>query len=85
MNKFDKIYREIIIQGKDNISFNDLTYFVEKLGFKGRIKGDHHSYRMDGVNAKINIQPVGKDAKPYQVRQIRNIVKEYKMGRENNE
>ena len=41
---------------------------VLSLGFKERIKGDHHIYSKTGIIKIINIQPLndGK-AKPYQV------------------
>ena len=32
------------------------------------------------VDEIINIQPVGSKAKPYQVKQIRNIILKYKFG-----
>lgn len=85
MNRFEKLYRSIIIDGKKDIPFQDLIYFVEHLGFVGRIRGDHHYYRMDGINKQINLQPEGSKAKPYQIRQVRQIVTEYKLGRNEDE
>ncbi len=53
------------------------------LGFKERIKGDHHIYSKTGIAEIINIQPLndGK-AKPYQVKQIRNLIHKYKLNKD---
>ena len=40
---------------------------LKKLGFKERIRGDHHIFTKDGVHEIVNIQPKGSQAKVYQV------------------
>lgn len=60
-----------------NIKFTDLQKILEVLGFQCRIKGDHFIYWRDGIDEIINIQPDGNKAKPYQVKQIRNIILKY--------
>jgi len=50
------------------------------LGFEERTKGSHHNFRMAGVEDKINLQKNGNKAKPYQVRQMRNVIIKYKLG-----
>lgn len=60
-----------------NIKFADLQKILEVLGFQCRIKGDHFIYWRDGIDEIINIQPDGNKAKPYQVKQIRNIILKY--------
>ena len=80
MSKFDKILFKILKGRSDNnISFSELCYILDKLGFQKRIKGDHHIYHHDGVVEIINIQPVGAEAKLYQVKQVRNIILKYKL------
>ena len=60
------------------IPFRDLQRLLEKLGFRqSRISGSHHIYVHPRVARPLNIQPVGKDAKPYQVRQLRDIIEEF--------
>jgi hypothetical protein len=49
------------------------------LGFSQRIKGDRHIFYREGVTEIINIQPNGAKAKPYQVRQIRELIVKYKL------
>lgn len=63
-----------------NISFSDLQKALTLLGFTVRIKGDHFIYFRDGVDEIINIQPNGNKAKPYQVKQVRNIILKYRLG-----
>ena len=45
-----------------------------------KTKGSHRIFYRDGVNEIINLQPAkdGK-AKPYQVRQVRQIIKAYSL------
>ena len=85
MDKFDKLYRLIVIDGKTDIRFSDLEYFVEHLGFQKRMRGDHNIYTIDGLPDIINIQDNNGKAKIYQVRQVRSIVRKNKMGRDSNE
>jgi len=66
-----------------NIKFDELRNLIQSLGFKERIKGDHHIYSRNGVIEIINLQPL-KDgrAKPYQVKQVRNLILKYKIHKE---
>ncbi len=45
-----------------------------------RIRGSHHMFRKEAVMEKINLQREGNIAKPYQVRQVRNVLVKYKLG-----
>ena len=63
-----------------SILFSDLRIVLDRLGFQCRIKGDHFIYTKDDVEEIINIQPVGNKAKPYQVKQVRNIILKYQLG-----
>ena len=66
-----------------NIRFEDLRKVIKSLGFVERIKGDHYIFSRSGVLEIINVQPLkdGK-AKPYQVKQVRNILLKYKFHEE---
>jgi len=55
---------------------------LTKLGFSERIRGDHFIYKKHEFPERINIQPVGKMAKCYQVKQVRNLILKYKLGGE---
>jgi len=63
-----------------SISFDDLTTVLEQLGFEKRVKGSHHIFRKPGVEERLNLQREGKHAKPYQVKQVRNVILKYKLG-----
>ena len=81
MSKFEKLFMQIMSGTNDrNVSFGDLQKALMLLGFSVRIKGDHFIYFRDGVDEIINIQPDGSKAKPYQVKQVRNIILKYRMG-----
>jgi len=64
------------------IRFEELCHLLESLGFERRVKGSHPVFRKDGVIAKVNIQKSGAQAKPYQVKQVRAMILEAKVGGE---
>ncbi len=39
------------------------------------------SLTRDGVREIVNLQPKASKAKPYQVKQVRNLVTKYRLGR----
>ncbi len=80
MDRYKKIYKKIIKEGRSNVSFADLQFFLEKTGFSVRCKGDHFIYTMNGINDIINIQPDGNSAKRYQIKQIKQVILKYKLG-----
>ena len=81
MATLEKLFQTVMSGTQDrNIKFSDLQKILEVLGFQFRIKGDHFIYWKSGVDEIINIQPNGNKAKPYQVKQIRNIILKYELG-----
>ncbi len=81
MGKLEKL-RERILSGTSdtNIDFKPLCNLLAKLGFDEKIKGDHHIFTKSDVDEIINLQPLKSKAKPYQVRQVRNIITKYHLG-----
>ena len=75
-----------VLGGKSdaNIPFTELCNLLQYLGFAERIKGSHHIYTRENVPEILNIQPKGSTAKPYQVKQIRNVLVKYRIGVLNN-
>ncbi|MCH8151595.1 MAG: type II toxin-antitoxin system HicA family toxin [Planctomycetes bacterium] len=63
-----------------NIRFDDLRRLLSRLGFEERIRGDHHIFMRLGIVEIINLQPLpdGK-AKPYQVKQVRQLIARYRL------
>ena len=81
MSKEEKLIIKVVRGTQDaNITFSELQRLLSFLGFQFRIKGDHFIYWHEGVNEIINIQPNGNKAKPYQVKQIREIIIKYQLG-----
>jgi hypothetical protein len=78
MDKDRKLLEYILLRRSDsNISFIGLCNLLKTMGFIERIHGDHHVFTRDDVVEILNIQPKGSKAKPYQVKQIRNIIIKY--------
>lgn len=80
MATIEKLIQSIMSGVQDkNIKFTDLQKILDIMGFQYRVKGDHFIYWKEGVDEIINIQPDGNKAKPYQIKQIRNIIIKYQM------
>lgn len=83
VSKLEKLLEKLLGGASDaNFTFAELRYLLLRLGFDERIHGSHHVYRMDGQpSARAVIQPDGKNAKPYQVAQVRGAVLALQLGR----
>lgn len=80
MNKHQKYLIKILSGLSDkNIEFKSLVNLLLKLNFKLRIKGSHHIFINEKVEEILNIQPKNGKAKPYQVKQVRNVLLKYKL------
>ena len=52
-----------------NVAFNDMTHLVEGFGFhRVRRSGSHHIFAHPSIPELVNLQEVGGEAKPYQIR-----------------
>ena len=86
MSKRDKLLETILRGASDaNIPFEGMRRLVCRLGFEERIRGSHHIFAKDGIEEILNLQPKGAKAKPYQVKQLRNLLVKYKLGGEEHE
>ncbi len=81
MSKAEKLAAKILSGRSDqNFSFDDLRHIIECAGFQMRSgKGSHRIYYKDGVVEILNVQPRGGRAKPYQVKQVRELLLKYKI------
>lgn len=70
-----------ILQGHvHNIDFRDFCSLLEAFGFVyDHERGDHIYYRHPKVKQVVNVQERRGQAKHYQVRQIRDLVREYDL------
>jgi virulence-associated protein VapD len=62
-----------------NIAFDDLRHLLDHFGFKERIRGSHHLFKRAGIIEMVNLQRDGAQAKPYQVRQVRSLILQYRL------
>ncbi len=84
MGKYSKLRDQILGGSADsNIEFAELCKLLVRLGFEEQVRGDHHIFSRDGVAEIVNLQPKGKKAKPYQVKQVRGILVKYLLGESN--
>ncbi len=81
MTSSDKVFDSVVRGQSDaNLRFADLCKLAKALGFAERIKGDHHIYSRKDVVEILNFQPLANGkAKPYQVKQLRRIITNYKL------
>ena len=80
MGKHEKLYEHVLMRRSDaGVSFEPLCSLLEHLGFERRIRGDHHIFSKVGVEEIINLQPKGGKAKPYQVKQVRQMILQYRL------
>jgi len=78
MGKIERLYDHILMRRSDaNVSFETLCALLKRLGFDERIKGDHHIFTQDGVEEILNLQPKDGKGKPYQVKQVRDVILKY--------
>ena len=76
----EKILEKLLRGESDtNIRFEELCHLLQAKGFRMRVSGSHHIFTRSGVMERINLQRDGSKAKPYQVRQVRRILANYKL------
>lgn len=86
MSQYEKLMQSILSGRQDkNISFSDLCLILGRIGFDRRTRGDHFIFTKDGFEEIINIQPTAGKAKPYQVKQIREVILKYHLGGDDDE
>lgn len=79
-----KLYEKIVGGDSDaNISFEQTVNLLKHLGFTERISGSHHIFTREGIGELINVQgATGGKVKPYQVKQVREVLKKYNLEEE---
>lgn len=80
MSREAKLLERLLDPQRDkNWSFDELCGLLTRMGFEMRMSGSHHFFRRAGLPAVLNLQPRGASAKPYQVRQVREVLTEHKL------
>ncbi len=74
-----KLFKRIVVS-PHNVRFRDLLALAEALGFRvARVEGSHHILSHPGIPELLNLQEVKGEAKPYQVRQLLQLVERYNL------
>ncbi len=78
MSKAEKLLRKF--HSGASLSFAELEAILAIFGFRlDRVSGSHHIFVHTVVSRPISIQPDGKEAKRYQIRQLRDMIAEFKL------
>jgi len=78
MTKPDKLYRQLLGTTSRTISFRDFERLLRAFGFElVRTVGRHRQYVHPDIARAFPVQPAGKDAKRYQVREFLELVERY--------
>ena len=84
MSKHAKLLERILLGASDaNVPFAGLCHMLQRLGFGMRVRGSHHIFSRPDIAEILNLQPRGGNAKPYQVKQVRNLLLKYKLTEDN--
>jgi predicted RNA binding protein YcfA (HicA-like mRNA interferase family) len=76
--KSARLYQRLLDDPKREVSFRDFARLLAAFGFTlDRTVGSHRQYVHPAVPRPLPVQPSGKEAKRYQVRQFLDIVEEY--------
>ena len=79
MSKRRKILAKILA-GSRNVAFNDVVRLVEGFGFRlSRVSGSHYIFVHPSITELLNLQNVNGHAKPYQIRQLMDLVERYNL------
>ncbi len=72
---------ERLANSRNNVRFSDFERLVLALGFR-RVdgQGSHRTYEhAKHLEARLNLQPVDGEAKPYQIKQLLTMVDAYNL------
>lgn len=65
----ERLLRRVAQGHLHNVSFRDFRRLVEGFGFRlDRVSGSHHIFVHPLIHEMINLQEVGGEVKPYQIR-----------------
>ena len=75
MSKPTKTLAKILSGDSDaGIRFEEMCALLVRLDFGKRIRGSHHIFTRAGIETLIDLQPRQGKCKPYQVRQVREVL-----------
>ena len=69
-----------LLSGNKNVRFSEAVALAEAFGFRlDRINGSHHIFIHEKIPELLNLQHVNGKAKPYQIRQILQLVEAHNL------
>ena len=69
-----------LLSGSKNIRFSEAVSCAESFGFRlNRISGSHHIFVHPEVPELLNLQSVKGKAKPYQIKQLLQLIERYNL------
>ena len=78
MKKFKLLQK--LLTGSKNIRFSEAVECANAFGFKlSRSKGSHHIFVHPDIPELINLQNVHGKAKPYQIKQLLEVIERYDL------
>ena len=78
MTQTAKLYANLLANPRLGISFRDFERLLRAFGFElARTSGSHRQYVHQKLLRPFPVQPEGKDAKRYQVREFLELVEEH--------
>jgi predicted RNA binding protein YcfA (HicA-like mRNA interferase family) len=71
---------EKVLAGSKDIRFNEAIALAEGFGFHlSRVSGSHHIFVHPQVRELVNLQNVNGQTKPYQIRQLLQLVERHDL------
>ena len=78
MTRIDKLYERLITNPKSSISYRDFEKLLRAFGFEhDRTRGSHAIWVHPQLARPFPVQPSGKEAKAYQVREFLELIEEH--------
>ncbi|MEO8275821.1 MAG: type II toxin-antitoxin system HicA family toxin [Thermoanaerobaculia bacterium] len=75
-----KLLERLTAGALQNVRFEDLVVLLEELNFRiDRVRGSHFVFVHPRIPAPLPLQPIYGQAKPYQLRQVLRLVREYNL------
>jgi predicted RNA binding protein YcfA (HicA-like mRNA interferase family) len=76
-----KLLLRRLLQGQlHNVNFGEFRNLIEGFGFYLlRVEGSHHIFGHSACPELINLQKIGGQAKPYQIRQFLRLAEKYNL------
>ena len=77
--KREKILAKIL-SGSKNIAFSDFVNLIEGFGFElSLVRRSHQIFKHKDVIELVNLQNVGGQVKPYQIKQFLELIEKYNL------